>query len=58
MSREYIDEKNYRWYPYSIEFESPEGRFTFEIYAVSKEHAELQLQAIRETAKVISRIVG
>lgn len=54
----YIDNKGYVWQPYSIEFDSPEGLFSFDIYAISFEHAELQLQAIKESAKVSGRLEG
>lgn len=44
------------WHLYSVEFVSPDGRFEFYIYAISHDHAHLQVDAIRETAKVNGRI--
>lgn len=37
---------------YAVDFESPDGKFSFDIYAISEEHALLQVDAIRETAKL------
>lgn len=53
-----IDARGHHWKLYSISFESPEGTFSFDIYAISHEHAELQLDAIRETAKVDGELVS
>ena len=44
------------WNLYSVEFVSPDGRFDFYIYAISDDHAQLQVDAIRETAKLNGRI--
>jgi hypothetical protein len=45
------------WNPYSIQFESPDGCFMFAIWAISQEHATLQLDSIRENAAVVGKIV-
>lgn len=53
-----ITRNGYDWYPYTIEFESPDGAFVFGIWAISDEHAELQCLAIRETATVRGRLIS
>ncbi|MGE0350916.1 hypothetical protein [Hydrogenophaga sp.] len=50
--------RNMRWHLYSVEFDSPDGCFMFQIYAISEEHAQLQVQAIRETARLCGRVVA
>ncbi len=44
------------WKLYGVTFDSPDGRYGFHIYAISDEHAALQLQAIKETAVLDGRI--
>lgn len=44
------------WSPYLVSFESPDGEFSFTIHAISHEHAQLQLQAIKDSARVLGRI--
>lgn len=46
------------WKPYSVSFESPEGQFSFHIYAISFDHAQLQIDAIRETAKLDGELIS
>jgi hypothetical protein len=46
------------WSLYSVGFESPDGKFSFEIYAISDDHAQLQVDAIRETAKLDGQILS
>lgn len=40
------------WYAYGVSFESPDGVFSFTIYAINDDHAQLQVAAIRETARL------
>lgn len=40
------------WKLYGAIFDSPDGCYGFHIYAISDEHAALQLQAIKETARI------
>jgi hypothetical protein len=40
-----------------VEFTSPEGTFAVEVWAISYEHALLQVEALRETATLKARIV-
>ncbi len=54
---EYRDPKGRVWHPYSVEFTSPEGTFAVEVWAISHDHALLQVEALRETATVKARIV-
>lgn len=48
--------RGFQWNLYSAEFDSPDGRFGFYLYAVSDSHAQLQLDAIREGARLIGRV--
>ena len=52
-----IKRHGYNWYPYTVQFESPDGTFMFGIWAISDDHAELQVQAIKETAIVKGRLI-
>jgi hypothetical protein len=47
-----------RWVPFSVEFKTDEGRFSFELYAVNAEHAAARLEDLKATAKVAGEIVG
>ena len=44
------------WRLYSATFESPDGLFGFHFYAISDDHAAMQLEAIKETAALDGRI--
>lgn len=44
------------WNLYAVDFESPDGKFCFYIYAISDEHAQLQVDAIKENAALVGRI--
>ena len=57
-SESHIDVNGYVWNQYTIEFDSPEGTFSFRIYAVSYEHAELLVESIKENARVNSTLIG
>lgn len=57
MSLQYRDEKGRNWHPYSVEFSSPDGTFQVEVWAISHDHALLQVEALRETAVVTGQIV-
>ena len=54
----YVDPNKMIWYPYSVEFESPDGVYGFHIYAISDDHAQLQLDALKETSKIIGKVEG
>lgn len=56
MKFEPIRKDGYEWYPYRVEFESPDGVFSFALMAISDEHAHLQVEAIRETAQVAGKL--
>jgi hypothetical protein len=43
------------WHPYAVRFESPDGVYECHVYAISYEHAYLQLQALKDTGKIIGR---
>lgn len=54
---EYTDEQGRKWHPYGVEFDSPEGSFGVDLWAVSYDHAELQLQALKENGRIIGKRV-
>lgn len=51
-----IKRDGYNWYPYRVEFESPDGIFSFALLAISDEHAHLQVEAIRESAHLAGKL--
>ena len=55
---EYIDPVGRVWHEYGCEFTSPDGVYQFSLWALSYDHACLQLDAVKETAKVSGRIEG
>lgn len=52
----YLDEASRRWDLYAIEFDSPDGTYTVTLYAISHEHAQLQLQSLKENGRVMGQI--
>ena len=54
----YTDPLGRVWKPYSIEFDSPDGVFSFQIMAISFEHADLLVANIQESARVFGELVG
>ncbi|MGE8660188.1 MAG: hypothetical protein ACN6O8_25880 [Achromobacter sp.] len=46
------------WHAYSIEFSSPDGTYACHIYAISDEHAQLQLDALKETGRITGQTIG
>jgi hypothetical protein len=52
-----IDASGYEWKIYLASFDSPEGNFSFEIHAISFDHAQLQIDAIRETARLDGELI-
>jgi hypothetical protein len=52
----YTDPKGRVWRVFNIEFESPEGKFHCKLWAISWLHAELQLEALKETGKVAGEL--
>lgn len=46
------------WHKYAAEFTSTDGRFAFNIYAISDEHAQMMLQDLKETAVIVGRTIG
>lgn len=44
------------WNLYGATFKSPDGQYGFHFYAISDDHAALQLEAIKETAVLDGRI--
>lgn len=48
----------YDWFPYTIQYSSPEGPFQAHIYAINDYHAQLQLEALKDTGRLIGKVVG
>lgn len=46
------------WHPYAVKFESPDGPFECHIYAISDDHARLQLEALKETGQINGQTIG
>ncbi|MFY2845598.1 hypothetical protein ACOTJF_28320 [Achromobacter ruhlandii] len=40
------------WHPYAVDFDSPDGTYSCHIYAISDDHAQLQLDALKETGRI------
>lgn len=55
---EHADANGRTWRPYSVEFDSPDGAFSVYLYAISWDHARLQLDALRETGRVAGEVCG
>ena len=52
----YKDERGLEWRLFAIEFDSPDGDFTVTVWAISHDHAQLQLDALKETGKLLGQI--
>jgi len=48
---------SYDWKPFEVQFRSADGVFSFRVYAISHEHAELIVQDIKDTANVFGEII-
>lgn len=46
------------WHPYEVQFQSPDGTYACHIYAISDEHAQLQLESLKESGKIGGLTVG
>jgi hypothetical protein len=42
-----------KWKLFSVEFKSPDGRFSAYFYAIDAEHASYQVEAIRENGVAV-----
>lgn len=58
MSLCWTDPKGRVWEPYAVTFESPDGMFSIRLWAISEEHAHLQLDALKETGEVQGKVVA
>jgi hypothetical protein len=45
-----------RWYLYSFEYTTGDGRFSSHFYAISDEHAHIVMQELKETAVLSGRV--
>lgn len=46
------------WRKYTCSFKSPDGTYAFDLWAISDDHAQLQMDALKETAVVNGRVEG
>lgn len=46
------------WYPYEVQFTNPDGTYACHLYAISDDHARLQLEALKECGQIVGRIIG
>jgi hypothetical protein len=53
----YTDHARRTWHPYAVEFESPDGVYSVHLYAVSAEHAHLQLEALKENGRISGHVI-
>ena len=53
-----VEEGGRTWYLYSVDFGSPDGKYSVYLYAVSDDHAHLQIEALKETATFSGRILS
>jgi hypothetical protein len=47
-----------QWRPFTIEFETQEGAFHTQIYAVNWEHAVERLEELKQTAFIMGEVYG
>lgn len=48
----YQDRKGRMWKTYTFSYDSPDGRYSFTLMALSPEHAELMLADLKESARL------
>lgn len=53
-----LDAAGRAWHPYEVQFRSPDGTYACHLYAISEDHALLQLQALRESGQIAGRTAG
>ncbi len=46
------------WRPFSVEFDTDEGTFTVELFAVDWAHAQMRLDDLKATARLVGEIHG
>lgn len=46
------------WRPFSVEFTTDEGTFGFELFAVDWAHAEMRLEELKATARIMGEVHG
>ncbi len=46
------------WVPFSIEFDTQEGLFSCELFAVNLQHAMERLEELKATARISGEICG
>ncbi len=46
------------WRPFSVEFDTDEGTFTVELFAVDWTHAQMRLDDLKATARLVGEIVA
>lgn len=46
------------WRPFSVEFDTQEGVFSVELFAVNWAHAEMRLEELKATARIVGESHG
>lgn len=54
----YKDPLGRTWRRYNVHFTSPDGTFGFWIWAISDYHAQLQLEALKETSVISGEAIS
>jgi hypothetical protein len=44
------------WHLFGCEYDTPDGKFAFDIYALSHEHAAMMLDELKSTARLLGKI--
>jgi hypothetical protein len=52
----FIDFKGRKWYPYQVEFKTPDGTFVFTIHALNFDHAHMVVEELKQTATLQGQI--
>lgn len=47
-----------KWLPFSVEFDTQEGEFSFTLYALDWAHALMRLEELKATARIVGEIQG
>jgi hypothetical protein len=47
-----------KWAPFSVEFTTQEGKFSFQLWAVDWAHAIERLEELKATATICGQVVG
>lgn len=48
----------HQWHLFACEYDTPDGTFAFDIYALSREHAGVMLEELKATARISGKVEG